>query len=167
MFFYVLTFWGSFSPKTPKISPPVGKSQPNKKSRITSKPLKIDKKPPETGRLLGQFARPIHQHLMERYIDYHRPTWWLAWNVETLVRNECPYEFPSMSAEVFAARRLILDEPAAKLAPFIDRPWCHADLYYIQKLAWTIEAARPSQWVDIRKVPPSARQPAQAENRLN
>ncbi len=122
---------------------------------------------PETGRLLGQFARPIHQHLMERYIDYHRPTWWLAWNVETLVRNECPYEFPSMSAEVFAARRLILDEPAAKLAPFIDRPWCHADLYYIQKLAWTIEAARPSLWVDIRKVPPSARQPAQAENRLN
>ena len=44
VFFYILTFWGSFSPKTPKISPPVGKSQPNKKSRITSKPFKIDKK---------------------------------------------------------------------------------------------------------------------------
>ena len=43
-FFSILTFWGSFSPKTPKISPPVGKSQPNKKSRITSKPFKIDKK---------------------------------------------------------------------------------------------------------------------------
>ena len=44
VFFTILTFWGSFCPKTPKISPPVGKSQPNKKSRITSKPFKIDKK---------------------------------------------------------------------------------------------------------------------------
>jgi len=39
-----LTFWGSFCPKTPKISPPAAKSQPNKKNRITSKPFKIDKK---------------------------------------------------------------------------------------------------------------------------
>jgi len=38
-----LTFWGLFCPNRPKISPPVRKSQPNKKSRITSKPFKIDK----------------------------------------------------------------------------------------------------------------------------
>ena len=44
VFFSILTFWGSFCPQTPTISPPVGKSQPNKKSRITSKPFKIDKK---------------------------------------------------------------------------------------------------------------------------
>ena len=44
VFFSILTFWGSFCPQTPKISPPVGKSQPNKKSRITSKPFKVDKK---------------------------------------------------------------------------------------------------------------------------
>jgi len=44
VFFSNLTFWGSFCPKTSNISPPVGKSQPNLKSRITSKPFKIDKK---------------------------------------------------------------------------------------------------------------------------
>src|SRR4029079_2327850 len=63
---------------------------------------------PELGRLLLQQAGPIHAALMDRYVDYHRPTWWLAWNVETMMRNECPYEFPTMSMEVFAARALIL-----------------------------------------------------------
>jgi len=45
VFFSHLTFWGLFCPKPPKFSPPVGISQPNTKSRITSnKPFKIDKK---------------------------------------------------------------------------------------------------------------------------
>jgi len=35
---------GLFCPKSPKRLPQVEKSQPSKKSRITSKPLKIDKK---------------------------------------------------------------------------------------------------------------------------
>jgi hypothetical protein len=109
---------------------------------------------PEVGRLLREQVRDIHAGLMERYVEYHRPTWWLAWNVETLMRNESPYEFPSMSADVFAARSLILNESADKLALCIDRPWCRADEYYIQKLAWTIDAAIPQEWVDVRK--PSA-----------
>jgi PQQ-like domain/PQQ enzyme repeat len=108
---------------------------------------------PEVGRLLNQQARAIHASLMARYVEYHRPTWWLAWNVETMMRNECPYEFPSMSAEVFAARSLILNETPDKLALFIDRPWCHADLYYIQKLALTLDAATPWQWADVRMPP--------------
>jgi hypothetical protein len=87
---------------------------------------------------------------METYVDYHRPTWWLAWNVETLMRNECPYEFPSASADIFAARALVLGESADKLALFIDRPWCRADEYYIQKLALTLDAAFPRTWVDVR-----------------
>jgi hypothetical protein len=105
---------------------------------------------PEVGRLLNQQVRAIHAGLMDRYVGYHRPTWWLAWNVETMMRNECPYEFPSMSAEVFAARSLILDEPPDTLALFIDRPWCRADLYYLQKLALTLNAATPFEWVDVR-----------------
>jgi len=44
VFFSHLTFWGSFSPKITEILPPVGKSHQNKRSRITSKPFKIDKK---------------------------------------------------------------------------------------------------------------------------
>ena len=41
--FEILTFWGSFSPKPPKIGPAVGKSQPKRKGRITLKGLKIGK----------------------------------------------------------------------------------------------------------------------------
>jgi hypothetical protein len=105
---------------------------------------------PEVGRLLNQQVRTIHAGLMDRYVEYHRPTWWLAWDVETMMRNESPYEFPSMSVEVFAARSLILNEGPDKLGLFIDRPWCHADLYYIQKLALTLNAANEMQWTDVR-----------------
>jgi hypothetical protein len=106
---------------------------------------------PEVGRMLSLHAGPIHSNLMARYVDYHRPTWWLAWNVETMMRNECPYEFPAVSAQIFAARSLILGEPAEKLALFIDRPWCKADEYYIQKLALVLRAAESGNWVDLRK----------------
>src|SRR5262249_12086760 len=79
---------------------------------------------PEVGRLLSLQVGPLHRQLMDRYVDYHRPLWWLAWDVETLMRNECPYEFPTMSAEVFAGRSLILGEPPERLVSFLDRPWC-------------------------------------------
>ena len=89
---------------------------------------------------------------MDVYVDYHRPTWYLAWNVETMWRNECPFAFPTMAAEVFAARALILREPAEKLTRFLDIPWCKADLFYIQKLVFTIEAHGRITWKDGRKL---------------
>jgi hypothetical protein len=109
---------------------------------------------PEVGRMLGLHAGPIHSNLMALYVDHHRPTWWLAWNVETMMRNECPYEFPMISAQIFAARSLILGQPAEKLALFLDRPWCKADEYYIQKLALALRAAEPGAWMDLRKENP-------------
>ena len=66
------------------------------------------------------------------------------------MRNESPYEFPTVAADVFAAQAWVLKEGAAKLALFIDRPWCHADLYYMQKLALTINAAENRGWSDVR-----------------
>jgi hypothetical protein len=83
---------------------------------------------------------------MEVYVDYHRPTWWLAWNVETMMRNECPLEFPTMSAEVFAARALILGEPAEQLERYIDLPWCKGDEFYAQKIVQTLNAASETRW---------------------
>jgi hypothetical protein len=108
---------------------------------------------PEIGRFLGEHAGEVHRGLMGRYVDLHRPTWWLAWNVETLMRNECPYEFPSVAGDIFAARRWILGQSAEELGPCIDRPWCRADLHYIQKLVLTLEAARPRRWSDVRGDP--------------
>lgn len=95
---------------------------------------------PEVGRLCAAYAGETHKRLMDVYVDYHRPTWWLAWNIETMWRNECPFEFPTMSSEVFAARAWILREPVEKLRKYLDLPWCEADLFYIQKLVLCIEA---------------------------
>ncbi len=101
---------------------------------------------PEIGRLCSEYAKKTHQDLMDVYVDYHRPTWYLAWNVETMWRNECPFSFPTVAAEVFTARALILREPAEELARYIDIPWCKADLFYIQKLVYTIEAKYKVDW---------------------
>jgi outer membrane protein assembly factor BamB len=101
---------------------------------------------PEVGRLCASYAAQTHKHLMDVYVDYHRPTWCLAWNVETMWRNECPFAFPTMAAEVFAARALILREPAVKLTRFLDIPWCKADLFYIQKLLFAIESHGKVTW---------------------
>lgn len=101
---------------------------------------------PEIGRLCSVYALRTHKKLMEVYVDYHRPTWYLAWNVETMWRNECPFAFPTMADEIFAARALILREPAEKLKRFLDIPWCKADLFYIRKLLLTIEAHGKILW---------------------
>lgn len=101
---------------------------------------------PDVGRLCANYALQTQKYLMDTYVDYHRPTWYLAWNVETMWRNECPFSFPTLSAEVFAARALILREPGEKLERFLDVPWCKADLFYIQKLVYCIEAHGQVTW---------------------
>ena len=58
----------------------------------------------------------------------------------------------TMAAEVFAVRALILREPAEKLTRFLDIPWCKADLFYTQKLVFTIEAHGRITWKDVRKL---------------
>ena len=61
-------------------------------------------------------------------------------------RNESAFAFPTMAAEIFAARALILNEPAEKLERFVDIPWCKADLFYIQKLVLCLEAHGEIKW---------------------
>jgi hypothetical protein len=106
---------------------------------------------PEVGRLCAAYARDTQRHLMDVYVDYHRPTWPLAWNVETMWRNETPFQFPTAAAEVFAARALILGEPAEKLARFVDIPWCKADLFYVEKVVFCLEAGEKTAWRDVRR----------------
>jgi hypothetical protein len=104
---------------------------------------------PEVGRLVRERAGEAARGLMDLYVDRHRPTWWLAWNVETLMRNECPLELPTTSLDIFQARAWILGEPAAKLAGFIDIPWCRGDEYYVEKLALVLSAAAGTRWVEV------------------
>jgi hypothetical protein len=105
---------------------------------------------PEVGRLLQTYAEPTQRHLMDVYVDYHRPTWWLAWNVELMLRNESPFSLPTMAAEIFDARALVLREPPQKLARYLDVPWCRADLFYLQKLVACLEASGKPTWEDVR-----------------
>lgn len=105
---------------------------------------------PEVARLLAECAGPVQAKLMERYVEYHRPTWWLAWNVELAWRNESPFSLPSMAAEIFAAQALILGVTPEKLAGRLDIPWCAADLFYIQKLVWALQAWQGVRWVGIQ-----------------
>jgi hypothetical protein len=101
---------------------------------------------PEVGRLCATYSKDTHEDLMNIYVDRHRPTWHLAWNVELMWRNECPFSFPTMSAEIFAARSLILRQRPQELTRFLDIPWCKADLFYIQKLVFCIEAYGQITW---------------------
>jgi len=44
VFFDIFTFWGSFSPKTPNSSLPIGKSHAKRNCRITSNPFELGQK---------------------------------------------------------------------------------------------------------------------------
>lgn len=94
----------------------------------------------EVAAILRECALPIHKELWSIYVQHHRPTWWLAWNVETAWRNENPFALPSMSEEIFAAQALILQRPPHELAPCLDVPWCQGDLFFVRKLAYALSA---------------------------
>lgn len=96
---------------------------------------------PDVARLLAAYAKPINARLMANYVDHQRPGWWLAWNVEQLMRNEVPYQLPTTPLEIFTARALLLGESSAQLANYLDLPWCRADEYYVQKLALALRAS--------------------------
>ncbi len=98
---------------------------------------------PDVAALLSRHARSVTERLMADYADWQRPGWWLAWNVEQLWANETPFQLPTTAYEFFAARALILHEPPAKLAAFLDQPWCAADEFFIRKLALILHPAKP------------------------
>jgi hypothetical protein len=90
---------------------------------------------PEVAQLLREHALEVHRRLVDVYVYHHRPTWWLAWAPEFMWRNETPFSFPTMSAEIFAAKALVLRAPVEQLIRYVDLPWCKGDEYYVQKLA--------------------------------
>jgi hypothetical protein len=90
---------------------------------------------PPVANLIRTFAPGITEHLMVVYIDHHRPTWFLAWNVELLWRNEAPFGFPDVPVDVLGAKALILRQPGNELERYLDLPCFKGDEYQIQKLA--------------------------------
>jgi len=90
---------------------------------------------PPVANLIRTFAPKITEHLMDVYIDHHRPTWFLAWNVELLWRNEAPFGFPDVPVDVLGAKALILGQHPSELERYVDLPCFKGDEYQIQKLA--------------------------------
>jgi hypothetical protein len=97
---------------------------------------------PDVAEFLAAYALPIETDLMATYVDHQRPAWWVAWNLEQLMRNEAPNQLPTTPLEIFTCRALLLGEPAEALANYVDLPWCKADEFYIQKLALLLQASR-------------------------
>ena len=75
------------------------------------------------------------EHLLDVYVDHHRPIWFLAWNVELLWRNEAPFALPNMAVDVLGAKTLILRQRRDELERYVDLPSFKSDEYQIQKLA--------------------------------
>lgn len=96
---------------------------------------------PDVAQLCATYAQPVERHLVDVYLDYHRPTWWLAWNVELLPRNEAPMSFPTVAQDGFAAKAMIVGEKPETLYRYLDLPWCQGDETYVQKLAMILDAA--------------------------
>jgi hypothetical protein len=95
---------------------------------------------PDVARFLVKYGREIESRLVSVYVDRHRPGWWLAWNVEQLMRNETPFQMPTTPLEIFNAKALLIGESPEQLTAYLDIPWCRADEFYIQKLALTLRA---------------------------
>ena len=66
---------------------------------------------------------------------------------QTLALREQGFEFPECSQQIFMAKAWIEGAPVDRLADLVDVPWVRiGDLYYIQKLAETLRAARGVEW---------------------
>ncbi|HLF93284.1 MAG TPA: hypothetical protein VJB14_07475, partial [Planctomycetota bacterium] len=105
---------------------------------------------PEIGRLCRTFAGPVQDSLVARYVDFHRPSWPLAWGILSTYGHENCTEMPIHAMSHFQAKAFLVETPAAELARAVDVPWCRADLYHIEKLALAIRAASPPRWRDVR-----------------
>lgn len=105
---------------------------------------------PETARLCRSFTDEVQKSLVGRYIDYHRPTWYLAWGQLTEGADEECTALPNTTMAHYAAKAMLVDTPAEQLVQAVDIPWCKADLYYIQKLVLAIEAHGQRQWRSVK-----------------
>jgi len=105
---------------------------------------------PEIGRLCRAYAAEVQNALVARYIDYHKPTWYMAWGILACYGHENCCEMPIHTISHFQAKAFLVDTPADELAHAVDVPWCRADLYHIEKLALAIRASGKIAWHDVR-----------------
>ncbi len=105
--------------------------------------------PPEAGAYLAAVnPGPVEQYLKEiteirpRAAQGNCDLWYLTLGERALnaahTENYCLP--PDMHQAVFRAMAFFRKAPGEQLARWVDIPFCRGDLYYIQRLAWTLEA---------------------------
>jgi hypothetical protein len=95
---------------------------------------------PEVGRLLAENA-PDAGRVYLKFVDRSLPGWYLVSEERQFHFGENFVDYPDFSLDIFLAKAYIGKAPAEKLARWVDIPWCKGDLYFIQKLAVTLDAA--------------------------
>jgi hypothetical protein len=95
---------------------------------------------PEIGFLVRRHAPESAGPLVRKYLDEHRPYWFLAWGPLSPASHENSMQLPQLTMQGFAAQAFIAGRGRQELAAFVDIPHGAADPYYIQKLAITIAA---------------------------
>ncbi|UCC97772.1 MAG: hypothetical protein JSW66_18250 [Phycisphaerales bacterium] len=100
----------------------------------------------DVGRPCPAYAAETHKYLVNFAVDYQRPSWHLAGNVEIMWRSECPSSFASRPGANLSSRVLILGESAAEPIHFLGMPLGKGDLFYIQKLVSCMEVGSEITW---------------------
>lgn len=101
---------------------------------------------PELGRFLADMLREECRAYVQR-VEWNAPDWHIAYLEMFLGGDKQEFQFPSNAYQVFMARAWILGEAPALLARYLDVPWtARGDLYYLDRLAETIQAYRGVSW---------------------
>jgi uncharacterized repeat protein (TIGR01451 family) len=94
---------------------------------------------PEIGRALRDYAGEDIE-IQDAFIETVVPAQYLSGSF-SVGRNEQFINSPTQALEVYLAKALIMQEEGKTLRQYVNVPWCHGDLYYIEKLALAIRAS--------------------------
>ncbi len=96
---------------------------------------------PELGLILAQHAKTQLWQNLEA-IDCELPVWYQAFG-ERLVGGENYTNSPNVSKAIFLIKAYSHQTPSRQLTRYLDQPWCHADLAYINKLTALLSGDKP------------------------
>jgi uncharacterized repeat protein (TIGR01451 family) len=97
---------------------------------------------PVIARVLRDYAWDDMQ-LQNDFVDTVVPAQHLAWSFIPN-RGEVFSNLLPQAREVFLAKALIMEEEPEVLCDYLSYPWCKGDLYYIERLVYTLRRSAPS-----------------------
>jgi uncharacterized repeat protein (TIGR01451 family) len=92
---------------------------------------------PEVGAALRDYAAEDLADQAE-YLRVVRPDGHMVWGRQ--FAGEVGSNFPQHAIDIFSAQAMMLGASPEELRYYLDQRWCRGDLYYVQKLVYTIRA---------------------------